>query len=141
MKFRLERLDPGQPDYELLWLAVLAATGLLAAAWLLSPLPTPPCLFHALTGLPCPTCGGTRCARSLLAGNFPAALGWNPLVVLLAAAAALYAGYALAVTALRLPRVRLRACSKTEEFRLRLLAAALLAANWLYLLFHFTRPA
>jgi hypothetical protein len=41
----------------------------------------PPCLFHIVTGLHCPGCGGTRCAHALLHGDLPQALAWNPLLV------------------------------------------------------------
>lgn len=43
----------------------------------------PPCLLHRYTGLHCPGCGGTRCAKRLLAGDFPGAVAMNPLVVAL----------------------------------------------------------
>ena len=39
-----------------------------------------------MTGLPCPSCGATRSVLSLLQGNFTAALRWNPLGYLFAAA-------------------------------------------------------
>src|SRR5437867_1234411 len=37
------------------------------------------CPFHALTGLPCPTCGTTRALAALCTGHLAAALAWNPL--------------------------------------------------------------
>ncbi|MFI5135812.1 MAG: DUF2752 domain-containing protein [Chitinophagales bacterium] len=37
------------------------------------------CLFHLLTGLPCPTCGTGRGIICLLHGNFQDALLFNPL--------------------------------------------------------------
>lgn len=40
-----------------------------------------PCVFHGLTGLPCPLCGGTRAARALLRGDFAHALQLNALAV------------------------------------------------------------
>ena len=42
----------------------------------------PPCPFHALTGLWCPGCGSTRTAHALLHGDFVAAFGFNPMMVL-----------------------------------------------------------
>ncbi|NIH81589.1 hypothetical protein FHX46_004119 [Amycolatopsis viridis] len=44
-----------------------------------------PCWFHALTGLDCPFCGGSRMLGALLHGDVPAALSDNAfaLVVLL----------------------------------------------------------
>ena len=46
----------------------------------------PRCLFHALTGLDCPGCGGLRSVQSLLHGDFAAAFRFNPLLYLLAPA-------------------------------------------------------
>jgi hypothetical protein len=40
----------------------------------------PGCLFRAVTGVPCPTCGGTRALLALVRLDVPAALAWNPLV-------------------------------------------------------------
>ena len=42
----------------------------------------PSCAFHALTGLDCPGCGGTRAVHSLLRGDFVAAVNHNALAVL-----------------------------------------------------------
>jgi hypothetical protein len=47
----------------------------------------PVCLFHQLTGLNCPGCGGTRSAYALLHGNVALALKDNALFVVLLAAA------------------------------------------------------
>lgn len=48
-----------------------------------------PCALHAVTGLWCPLCGGTRATAALLRGDLVAALGWNPYAVLLDAVAVL----------------------------------------------------
>lgn len=45
--------------------------------------PFPPCLFHALTGLYCPGCGGTRAAHALVHGDLVTALSMNPLLIAL----------------------------------------------------------
>ncbi|WP_199444230.1 DUF2752 domain-containing protein [Umezawaea beigongshangensis] len=41
----------------------------------------PRCPFHALTGLNCPGCGGTRMAHALLHGDLAAAFGFNALLL------------------------------------------------------------
>jgi len=43
----------------------------------------PVCLFHVLTGLECPGCGGLRAIHLLLHGDLTGALRMNPLVLLL----------------------------------------------------------
>lgn len=40
-----------------------------------------PCIFHALTGLYCPGCGGTRAVKYLLAGQIGKSLQYHPLVL------------------------------------------------------------
>ena len=44
----------------------------------------PRCLFHALTGLQCPGCGGLRATHRLLHGDIAGAWHFNPLLVSLA---------------------------------------------------------
>lgn len=41
----------------------------------------PPCVWHRITGLQCPTCGGTRALYSLLAGDFLRSFAMNPLLL------------------------------------------------------------
>jgi hypothetical protein len=97
-------------------------------------LPLPRCAFHALTGRPCLSCGGTRAARALARLDLGAALRANPLV----AAALILSGplalWGLAAWAFRLRRPRLETQSRGEKWALRLGLVALLAANWAYLI-------
>lgn len=39
-----------------------------------------PCVFHAVTGLYCPGCGGTRAVRTLLRGDILKSFQYHPLV-------------------------------------------------------------
>ena len=59
-----------------------------------------PCGLHALTGLPCPFCGGTRAARAVLSGNWGRALYLNalafPALALIVGIAAVLLGEAVA---------------------------------------------
>ena len=57
--------------------AVLLA--LLGLALLRPARPIFPCGFHALSGLPCLFCGGTRAVRAILHGDLQAAIYLNPL--------------------------------------------------------------
>lgn len=50
----------------------------------------PTCLFHALTGLNCPGCGGTRALYALLHGHFRLALKDNALFMLALVALAVW---------------------------------------------------
>lgn len=58
------------------------AAGLGLEAWLHRSIET--CIFHGVTGLPCPGCGSTRAFRCLAQGEFLQALRFNPLVSSLA---------------------------------------------------------
>ena len=129
-------LFPGEFDHELIWLVVSLAVFLGGAAWLWVGLPFPRCPFLVMTGYPCLTCGATRCAIALAHGNFPHALTWNPLATVGLCAVLLFDLYAAIVLLARLPRVRVVDFSRREKNALRFVIIALIAANWVYLLFH-----
>lgn len=104
----------------------------LGVAWLRAGLPTPRCVFHALTGVPCVTCGATRSFRCLLDGDVSGAFAWNPLVVCGAAVLGIFVIYAFLVALFRLPRARIRDVSRRDLRWMRVLAVTILAANWIY---------
>lgn len=132
MKWR--RLQPGETDHELVWLGVSLAVAMFAFVWFRMGLPTPGCPFHALTGLPCPTCGMTRCARFLAQGAFGAALSLNPLACAAALVTGLFDLYAAVVLAFRLPRVRFEPFSPGAALVLRVTALAVILVNWAWLI-------
>lgn len=134
MKLQLRPPIPGGRDPELLWGSVFLVAALLGTVWLSSGIPTPLCPLHALSGIPCPTCGSTRAAGALLHGDLKTALTHNPLMIVAFLAAALYVCYAAAVVVCRLPRIRIKSLSPTEARVIRALAIFLIAANWFYLL-------
>lgn len=127
-------LAPREIDHELLWLLVSFGTFASLALWFAAGLPTPSCVFHSLTGLPCPTCGSTRAAYHFLHGHFAASFLFNPLAFLAFCALVLFDLYALTILAARAPRLRLHSFSPVEKLLLRSLVVALLAGNWFYLL-------
>src|SRR5947208_11878340 len=90
-------LAPGETNHELLWLSVSSGGLALAAGWLALKLPWPICLFHALTGHPCLTCGATRSAEAFFHSQLFAAFQWNPLDVLVYCAFLLFNFYVLAL--------------------------------------------
>lgn len=89
------------------------------------------CVFKATTGLPCPTCGGTRALGRLAAGDFAGAVAMNPLA---AAGAAALAAWALA-DLLLLPSGRAVALEVSERASraMRVAVPVALLLNWLYL--------
>ena len=114
---------------------VFGGIGLLAAAAVrllrLDRLPLTLCVFKGLTGLPCPTCGGTRALGRLAALDFGGALSQNPVA---AVGAVVVAAWALADLAL-LPRRRALGLEVAPRLGLALRwgAVFLFLANWVYL--------
>lgn len=127
-------LGPGAVDHERLWTAVLAASAVTALA-MLSTVGVPPigCAFKAVTGVPCLTCGFTRGALALAAGEVLAAARWNPLVPLGAFGAIAYGGYAVAAIAAGPGRLRAR-LTAGEARGVRWAAVLLAAAVWTWLI-------
>ena len=134
MQIVRQPLAPGETNHELIWLSVSSGGLALAATWLALKLPWPICVFHALTGRPCLTCGATRSAMAFFHAHFMTALQWNPLAFLCYCALSLFNIYALAVIIARAPRVRIVQLSASEKKCLRFSFIALLALNWAYLL-------
>ena len=135
MQVVARRLQRGEIDHELIWLSVSVLYLTAAALWLAMGLPWPVCVFHELTGLPCVTCGMTRCAIQFFRGHFFAALKWNPLVFAFLCDVIAYDLYAFATLAMRGPRLRI-AFRQAEKKYARGVIVAVLALNWFYLLSH-----
>lgn len=135
MHLRRHQLEPGETDHELIWLAVSLGSLALAAAWLTVGLPWPRCMFHDITGLPCATCGMTRCGIQFFHGHFLAALKWNPLVFALLCGVTAYDLYAFTTLAMRTPRLRV-AFGHTQKKCAQGIVIGALALNWIYLLWH-----
>ncbi len=126
-------LAPGETDHELIWLCVSFAAFGLAASWFMVGLPWPHCIFLAITGHPCLTCGATRCAIAFFRFNPAAALKWNPLVFSFLFGLSLFDAYAFVAVLLRTRRLRIRLSTNEKKF-LRAAVILLLLANWIYLL-------
>jgi Protein of unknown function (DUF2752) len=123
----------GETNHELIWLSVSAGGLALAATWLGLKLPWPICLFHALTGRPCLTCGATRSAIAFFHAHFLAAFEWNPLAFLCYCALSLFNVYAFATVVMRTPRLRIVQVNPGEKKFVRGSVIALLVLNWAYL--------
>lgn len=126
---------PSRDDWQVAWLwAFCAASALLLRPfWLLGAPLAPRCLWHAWTGVACPTCGATRALTRLLHADLAGALAVNPLVTVAALgfvvgglAAPIWIGIAWSVPELPAgPKPRWAA-----------IAGAAVGANWAWLIAH-----
>ena len=119
----------GSVDHELLWGSIGLLIIIGAAVVPLDRLGLR-CPFLALTGLPCPTCGGTRAVLAMSHLRFAEGFCLNPLVAAGWVCAALLVPYAAVVCLAG--RRRLRATDVTDRERrlVALLLLVLLLANW-----------
>jgi hypothetical protein len=130
------RLAAGELDHEGLWLAVGAGAAAMTAMGARLGLHLPRCLFHTVTGYPCPACGSTRALRQLWQGHVSTALWFNPLMTLAAQAGVAWALYAATVLVLRLPRLRAGPVSPRTGLGVRVAVIAAVLANWSWVLAH-----
>src|SRR4030088_1376904 len=114
MQLSRRPIAPGELDHELLWLSVSLGALAAAALWFALHLPWPICLFHALTGHPCATCGATRSAIAFFHGHFFDSWKWNPLAFLAYCSLSIFNIYAFLVFVMRWPRLRLAQQSVRE---------------------------
>lgn len=97
-------------------------------------LPLPRCGLRTLTGLPCPTCGGTRCLLALSESDIGKAFQFNPLVALASLALCVWTGlWLLDLCCHRNWAGRVASTAQRSPWPWPLALAALL--NWIYLLF------
>jgi hypothetical protein len=134
MRISLRHRAPGELDHELIWLAVSVSSLAIAGIWFALGLPWPRCIFHDLTGWPCPSCGMTRAATEFMRGHLPAAFRWNPLVFSSLCALTIFNLYASLVLVAGRRRVRIALVTRGERNLMRAVIVGLLALNWLYLL-------
>ena len=136
MQLSRRLLAPDETDHELIWFSVSLISLGAAVIWFALGLPWPRCAFHDLTGLPCVTCGMTRCAIQFLHGHFLAAWKWNPLVFAVLCSLSIFNAYAVAVVVAHAPRLRISLSTSGEKKSARTIVIAMLALNWFYLLAH-----
>ena len=135
MKLVLRKPSELAHNYEflfgILFLPLFAAASLLIVS--LAPHIPMLCVFHRLTGFPCPACGSCRCVHELLAGHFLEAWLTQPLITVLVVMAAAFAAYSWIVVLFKLPRLRLEGVSRLQRRLMAWLAVAAVLANWVYL--------
>jgi pimeloyl-ACP methyl ester carboxylesterase len=134
MQVVLRPIAPGELDHELLWLGVSLGSLAAAALWFALRLPWPICVFHAITGHPCATCGATRSAIAFFHADFLSAWKWNPLALVFFCGVTAFDVYAFAVLVTRSPRLRITHLARSEKNFVRIALIAALALNWIYLL-------
>lgn len=133
MRIGLRRQAPGGVEFGLIY-GVIAVLGLLAARFLPVARLAPCCPFLQLTGIPCPTCGGTRAAVLLAHGNVSAALFMNPLTTLAFLGALLFLFLTMLLRTLGLPRIAVDLTDR-ETNAVRALAVLAVLVQWVYLSF------
>jgi len=110
-------------------LGVVGMSYALPLFWSRGVTPIPPCLFHLVTGQPCPMCGATRSFVAIAHADFGKAVYLYPLAPLMFLALLIgiaYSGWVL----LTGRRLRLHLSRRTQQ-NIGLLVLALIAANWL----------
>jgi hypothetical protein len=137
MTYEWRHLQPRELDQEQLWLSIAVACMLIVALGQVSTqfeIPVPLCPLKHITGIPCPTCGGTRAVKALFGhGAVLAALRWNPLVAMAALAAIPVLIYAALVIVFRWPRLRVL-FAPADQRLLRVAAWIAIIANWAFLI-------
>jgi hypothetical protein len=128
------RLAPGELDHERVWLAVSVSAFFILAALIYSGVPLPKCLWHEMTGIPCPGCGGTRCARAIMAGSPGTAFALNPFVFTNFIVVILYDAYAAIVLLFRLPRLRFANVPPWLGHSTRFGVAAIFVLSWTWII-------
>lgn len=123
----------GSADPELIWGIVGAGLLVLLHIGLPPALPGIPCLFKALLGIPCPSCGMTRSWQALAQGEWALALRMHPLLPLGMAFVWAYVPYALGAALGAWPRLRISPSPALAQ-GLRLLAVTAVLAVWGFLI-------
>jgi hypothetical protein len=135
MFLKIENEAPRSPVH-VVWgaIAILTIVGARIFSGLL-PF-APPCIFRAITGIPCLTCGGSHCVVALSRFHPLGSFLYNPLImIILVGLILLSLGYAFAIIFRR--RLSL-ALSKTEKRIIRIAIVLLVGANWAYLIISMT---
>ena len=130
---RLLREVPPRPR----WGFLFAIAGLALAAIIQALLPSRWQLFcpwRHWAGIPCPSCGATRCVAALLHGSVLDAFLHQPLFFLIACSVGVTWLWHGAALIFRFPIYRLQFESRCERFCAAGVGLALVGVNWLYVL-------
>ena len=94
------------------------------------------CLFRRWTGLPCPSCGTTRCLQLLLSGHLADAWKMQPLMFFVATLLGVLCIYSVLGSIFKWPAFRVVLNHRREGRVVLLLTAAAVFGNWAYLIFN-----
>jgi hypothetical protein len=125
------RARPGALPLGAIFLGIGAVGALAVAVLHLDRLPILVCVFHAVTGFPCLTCGATRAVADLAVGDVRGALAMNPLATVGALALVPWGLGDLALMT-RGRALSLEVAPAAARV-LRVSAIVLVLANWAYL--------
>lgn len=92
----------------------------------------PVCIFHEITGLPCPTCGGTRSLIALSQFDLVSSFMFNPLVPLFAIGLIIFSLLFFAGAATK-RSVKVGLTQRGKKI-IRYTVIALIAINWVFLI-------
>jgi hypothetical protein len=131
MRVEIINARPAEPVH-MVW-GPIAALIIATAGFLESIAPhLPGCIFHEITGFPCPTCGGTRSLIALSRLDLVSSLMYNPLVPLFAFGLIIFSLlFLIGAAAKRSLQIVLTDRGKRI---LRYSAMGLIAINWIFLI-------
>jgi len=135
MRFRIDRRESAYPVPRAAVVAAVVLAVLGTAAAVAPGLSDGPvlCPFRRATGLPCPSCGLLRSARSLIEGDVARAFAVNPMDAVLLMVAPLVAALMLVTNRRGGPALRVDA-SPPERRACWTILVVVVAANWAYVL-------
>ena len=93
-----------------------------------------PCILYQWSGIPCPTCGTTRCATLILHGSLQDAFNQQPLAFCALLLLGLGLLYHILTQIAHLPALRIHLETRKERLFIGLGLLLLITANWIYLL-------
>ena len=134
MRFELKELQPKAVNHELIWGSIGLFVALCSRFFPFDRIPLPPCLFHRITGIPCPTCGFTRAFRLMSRLRLLDGFLMSPLAALVFACMVVFVVYAAVVLAFHTPRIRMHLSGRRELNIARVLVAVVVISNWAYII-------
>ena len=133
MRFQLTEMTRERLDHEMIWGVIALILGVAGLVFPLERLP-PLCVFKAVTGWPCLTCGMTRSLIHLKHFDILGAFVANPLIAAFALFAGAFCLYAWIAVLFRTRRIRIHTTRPWEPTLIRVLIVAAVVGNWVYLI-------